>query len=260
MGGKGSRQLQGPGGHSGQVIPVICKNLGAVELYPFNDTGITVLIFVFQGDSSDLFQRGVDPVLIVVGDPVFPAVGGRNPGDPVDQVILGFKGNVIQQILRFHQTAHGVVFVGNRRRAVKGFPDEPFFIIVAVGYRIAVSVGGAGRQSGLQIKGISCERAAANGYAGVVSIAVISKGIAEAVMGNGGKPVILIAIARCGTAGGNRGHPVQAVVGIGDALSIAAYCNFIICAISLCNQCVFFLIMRLQFTEVKYILIFFELG
>ena len=90
----------------------------------------------------------------------------------------GFKGNVIQQILRFHQTAHGVVFVGNRRRAVKGFPDEPFFIIVAVGYRIAVSVGGAGRQSGLQIKGISCERAAANGYAGVVSIAVISKGIA----------------------------------------------------------------------------------
>ena len=138
-------------------------------------------------------------IYLVVAIPKMCIRDRRNPGDPVDQVILGFKGNVIQQILRFHQTAHGVVFVGNRRRAVKGFPDEPFFIIVAVGYRIAVPVGGAGRQSGLQIKGISCERAAANGYAGVVSIAVISKGIAEAVMGNGGKPVILIAIARCGT-------------------------------------------------------------
>ena len=145
-------------------------------------------------------QGGVDPILIIIGNPVLPAVGGCDPGDPADQIILGFKGNITQQILGFHQIAHGVVFVGNHRRTVKGFPDKPFFTIVAIGHRIPVSIGGSGRQTGLQIKGIGCKRAVANGYAGIIPVAVIFEGIAESVMGNGGQPIILIAIACRGTA------------------------------------------------------------
>ena len=41
-------------------------------------------------------------------------------------------------------------------------------------------------------------------------------------MGNGGKLVILIAVACRGAAGGHRGHPIQVVVGIGGALGVAA--------------------------------------
>ena len=117
--------------------------------------------------------------------------------------------------------ASGVVLVPEGGRAVVALLGEPVVPVVGIAHRLAVSVGARLQEAVEGAVGVREQRLVSHLGGGGVAEGVVEEVVAEAVVGNGFDPVVLVGIAVGHASCSHRLHRVRVgIVGIGGRVPL----------------------------------------